>query len=87
MPREPFTAAEVVNIRQLWDSGKYTARGIAQLHGCAAETIARIGRRETWAWLPEGAAGPPSSEEAAASLDRLLDELKNSAPTNQGEGK
>lgn len=94
MPKEPFTAAEVAQVRALWDSGKHTARSIAAMYGCAAETVARIGRRETWAWLPEGqGSAAPSSGEAAASLDRLLEELKDSTPqadsepTSQGEGK
>lgn len=77
MNRRPLTPAEVLNIRALWDANKHTARGIAAMYGCAAETIARIGRRETWAWLPEGEPSPPSAEEAAASLNRLMEELAN----------
>ena len=71
MPKRPLTPAEVLTIRQLWDAGKHTARGIAQMYGCAAETVARIGRRETWIWLGSGTA-PPSVEEASASLERVL---------------
>lgn len=65
MPRTELTPAEVLRIRQLWDTGRYTARGIAQVYGCAAETVARIGRRETWAWLSEQGEAELSSADPA----------------------
>jgi hypothetical protein len=80
--KRQLTPAEVLAIRAKWDTGRFTARGIAQVYGCAAETVARIGRRETWAWLSEEAATQPR-EDAAASLERVLAELKD-LPTDQG---
>lgn len=66
-------------------------KALAELYGTGVETIRRIGRRETWAWVtdefrPEEAeataelALPPKTEEteaaAAASLARLQELLK-----------
>jgi hypothetical protein len=79
--KRQLTPAEVLSIREKWDTGRFTARGIAQVYGCAAETVARIGRRETWAWLSETPVSP--GEDAAASLERVLAELKD-LPTGQG---
>lgn len=87
MPKSPeFTPAEIQRIRALWDGGA-TARQLGQAYSRAAETMARIGRRETYTHVPEGegvqAPLPstlvgPSEEDAAASLERLLGELKES---------
>lgn len=78
--RKQFTPAEVLHIRGLWDSGRFTAREIALMYGKAAETIARIGRRETYAWLPEGQGAAESPTEGASeSLERILNELKGEA--------
>ena len=94
-----LSPAEVLHIRRLWDDkarNGATAASIARVYGCAAETVARIGRRETWAWLSESddqrAEGVPAlpvvpPDEAAASLDRLLEEMKNLPTKPTGEGK
>ena len=79
MAKSPeFSPEEVRRIRQLWDEGQ-TARSLARLYGRAAETMARIGRRETYAHVGEIEAPRAGAEE---SLRRLLEEL---GP--EGEGK
>lgn len=94
MPKRPLTPAEVLAIRRMCDSGTYTARSIARLYGCAAETVARIGRRETWAWLSEApaehsseedrrVASLPQGEDASASLERLMKELDGAPSTGE----
>ena len=67
-----FSEEEILTIRQAWDAGA-TARELGQAYGRAAETMARIGRRETWAHIPEGGkrAVVQASPEAEASLARL----------------
>lgn len=65
-----FTPEEIQAIRHRWDHGA-TARELGIAYGRSAETMARIGRRETWLQVPEVGARKPMPEEADASLARL----------------
>lgn len=68
-----FSPEEVRAIRRAWESGQ-TARSIAQAYGCAAETVARIGRRETYVHVEDLVR--EKGTDAEASLARLLGELE-----------
>lgn len=83
-----LSEAQVLGIREMLDKGEATARELAQVHGVSAETIRRIGRRETWGWLQEGMPPPSplaetplppataeSEAKAQASFARLQDML------------
>jgi transposase len=79
--RESRTANAVLNeaevrvIRRNLAAGS-SARLIAELYGLSIETIRRIGRRDTWAWVKDeaelDAPLPPASEEEKAKIAESL---------------
>lgn len=72
-----LSESEVYTIRERWDQGVESARAIGTLFGLGAETIRRIGRRESWAWLPEQGTAPKGAEisQAAAESEARLKAL------------
>lgn len=77
-----LTESDVRAIR----ASRESPRRLAEFYGLGVETIRRILRRESWAWLPEE---PADQESAAAgtskaSAERLL-EILNQMP-EKGEG-
>lgn len=67
-----FTPAEIRLIRAKLAAREATPRELAALWGVGRETIARIGRRETYAWVSnEDPAVPDTQAEVAASLTKL----------------
>jgi len=46
------TEAQVRSIRKLLEEGA-SARELSEIHQLSVETIRRIGRRETWAWIED----------------------------------
>lgn len=83
-----FTAVEVLRIRKWIDTREKSPRAIAAVFACSLETVRRIGRRETYAHVPEAGKAPelgerheprgvalgdePSAGEVKASLARFL---------------
>lgn len=70
--KKKFSNQDIWLIRRLWDDGLINTIETAKFYGCGAETIRRIGRRETYGWLP------PSQEE----LDHKL-QTENLSPEVQ----
>ena len=81
---------EVRIIREKLDSG-VPAPALARAYGVNAETIRRIGRRETWAWLDrptkEDVPLPPITQEVQQAADesakRLLAQLDGELPSTE----
>jgi hypothetical protein len=80
-----FTEAQVARIKRNLLLG-FSARELAQANGCALETIRKIGRGDTWAWVEAEAAEAPAElppaplpsaiAESQARLKRLLAEAQ-----------
>lgn len=69
-----LTLKEVRHIRMLLDTGQARAPEIARMYLMNTESVRRIGRRETWAWVPEVPELKSSdalTDAAAASLARV----------------
>ena len=67
-----LSEAIVAGIKQRLFSGISSVREEAQIYGVAMETIRKIWRGETWAWVEAGAAiEPPDHAAAQASFERL----------------
>lgn len=80
-----MTEAQVRSIRQLLKEGA-TPKELGEIHQLSVETIRRIGRRESWAWVadhipaptlatldqPAQALSPSEQVEADEILQRLL---------------
>jgi hypothetical protein len=83
-PRASVTEADVRRIRGLARQGM-NARAIAQSlweagGPClATETVRRIVRRDTWAWLDETVPTKAEAPDTGGSLARLAKELQESA--------
>lgn len=74
-----LTRGDVVKVRELSREG-HSARAIAQAYGVGIETIRRVLRGDTWAWLIEGTGTPAALEqqqrvieESRTALERLLE--------------
>lgn len=87
-----FTPAEVRLIRAQWDSGEISVSGWARAKGCGAETVRRIGRRETYAQIADRPPSFPSADEPdqpgvtdeegmRRSLERLQQVLDQTPPS------
>lgn len=79
MPRTKLpelTKEEVYRIRELWDQGEITAGELGRFYKRNAETIRRIGRRDTHTSLPERGEALQRAEqlkkEAAESEARVM---------------
>lgn len=80
-----LTKEEVRHIRGMLDRKEATAAELAKSYRMSAESIRRIGRRETWAWVTET---PQLSDEdlrveAQASQERLLSLLQDKGGERQ----
>lgn len=89
--KRAFLPAEILAIRAQWDAQTINVREWCQVHGCSAETIRRIGRRETYVHIGEGlaelptvAGEDPAPGDLAASLSRLQQAV-NQAPPGKAE--
>ena len=88
-PRASLTEAAVRSIRRRHTQGEASVKDLAREYGLGAETIRRILRWETWAWVGEAGPGAPAEawaprpEDLAASQARLL-ALASGAPTGAG---
>lgn len=69
-----LTEAEVRHIRWLLDTKKSNAAEIARLRGLNAETVRRIGRRETWAWVADLPPEETMKQQSEASVNKLLED-------------
>lgn len=79
-----FTEADVARIKRNLSLG-FSTRELAQANGCAIETIRKIARGDTWAWVEAergeapAKAPPPTPDviaESQARLQRLLSEAQ-----------
>lgn len=81
-PTVKFSIEDVRAIRRALEGKTASPQQLAQFYGCSTETIRRIARRETWAWLD--AEAPRTEEElataAAASLEKLNAMLATNPP-------
>ena len=50
-PRAKLTAAEVLAIRNRYETRGETIRALSAAYGVAVDTVRDIVRRETWGWL------------------------------------
>lgn len=86
-----LTESDVRAIR----ASRESPRHLAAFYGLGVETIRRILRRESWAWLPEepadqGSAAAETQLASTQSAERLLEILgqmpqQNPSPNGQGD--
>lgn len=81
-----LTESDVRAIR----ASRESPRRLAEFYGLGVETIRRILRRESWAWLPEEPADQGSAAASTQSAERLLEILKqmpqqDPSPNGQGD--
>lgn len=79
MGNAQLTETQVRVIRRALDNNTSTVREQAEMYRLSAETVRRIGRRETWGWLPDEdirdlklQPDPVQDAKAAASLAKVL---------------
>lgn len=79
MGNAQLTETQVRVIRRALEENTQTVRELADMYRLSAETVRRIGRRETWGWLPDEdirdltlQLDPVQDAKAAASLAKVL---------------
>lgn len=78
-----LTRGDVVKVRELSREG-HSARAIAQAYGVGIETIRRVLRGDTWAWLIEGTGTSEALERekrAAETSKTLLERMIENDPS------